>query len=74
MLAYRTESNIKTTKSICLTNHLKNFNYGEITQQEISFSLSFGKIELGPDIHKSFRIEVTFPSQLPLASSSCFAK
>lgn len=74
MIAYRTESNTKTTKSVCSTVHLKNFNYGEITQQEISFNLLLGNIELGPNIHQSARIAVTFPSQLPLSSTSCFAK
>lgn len=74
MIAYRTESNTKSTKSTCSTVHLKNFNYGEITLQEISFNLLLGNIEIGTNIHQSVRIEVTFPSQLPLSTASCFAK
>ncbi len=74
MIAYRTETNTKTTKSACLTTHLKNFNYAEITEQEVSFSLALGNIELGPNKHQSFRIAITFPSQIPLLSNSCFAK
>jgi hypothetical protein len=73
LVAFRTESNSKSSKDVCTTAILSNYNYGDVAQQRILFSLSFTPITLDANKYPTMQISVTVPTQIPVAFLACLA-
>ena len=72
LIAYRTESNAKTAMSSCTTASVNSYNYGEVTKQQLNFSITLlSPITLSPNTYSSFAVVLTLPTAISVSFVSC---
>lgn len=71
LIAYRSESNIKTAKDVCTTAHSNSLNYGDVIQQLVNLTLTIQPITISSGHYSTLQLVVSIPMQVPVNFVQC---